>query len=147
MTRLRVGEWLAALFGVGLLLVMTLLDWYGDANAWAAYDVLDLWLALCAVVALALVAAQATRRSPSVPVALGVIGLSVSLLGVLGVLWRLANEPGDDGVTTVAAGAWIGLGCVAGLVVACWLSMRQESVPGAPEAPVRVMPDPRHGSS
>ena len=72
MRRLRDGEWIAGGGGAALLAAL-FLDWYGGLSAWRAHAVLDVVLALLALVPLALVVAQATRRSPAVPVALSVL--------------------------------------------------------------------------
>ncbi len=71
MGRLRDGEWIAGAGGVALLAAM-FLHWYGagrfEVTAWQAFDVLDVVLALLALVPLGLVVTQATRSSPSIPV-------------------------------------------------------------------------------
>ena len=83
MGRLRDGEWIAGAGGVALLAAM-FLHWYGDGpfelTAWQAFDVLDVVLALLALVPLALVVTQATRRSPSIPVAFSVLSTLAGML-------------------------------------------------------------------
>jgi hypothetical protein len=159
MGRLRDGEWIAGAGGVALLAAM-FLHWYGldlgpvqdavadfvdvgaEATAWQAFDVLDIVLALLALVPFGLVLTQATRRSPSVPVAFSVLTALAGALAALLILYRIVNQPGPNDVVEVQAGAWLGL--VASLVIAGggWRSMRVEPMPGAPLPPVEDLPLP-----
>jgi hypothetical protein len=145
MGRVRDGEWIAGAGGVALLAAM-FLHWYGagpfEATAWQAFGVLDLVLALLALVPLGLVVTQATRSSPSIPVALSVLtALAGGLAGLL-ILYRIVNQPGPNDVVEVQAGAWLGF--VAALVIAGggWRSLRVEAIPGAPLPPVEDLPAP-----
>ena len=86
MRRLRLGEWLAALAGVGLIVSLTL-DWYGvrgratGISGFAAFDVIDLLLVLVAAMGIALAIVQATRDRPALPVAAAVLTVTVGILG------------------------------------------------------------------
>jgi carbon starvation protein CstA len=145
MHRLRDGEWIAGAGGLALLAAM-FLHWYAagpfEATAWQAFGVLDVVLALIALVPLALVIAQATRPSPSIPVALSVCTLLAGLLAALLILYRIANQPGPNDLVEVELGAWLGL--LAALVVAGggWRSLRFEPIPGMPLPPVEDLPAP-----
>jgi hypothetical protein len=155
MGRLRDGEWIAGAGGVALLAAM-FLHWYGldlgpvsdvvdigaEATAWQAFDVLDVVLALLALVPFGLVLTQATRPSPSVPVAFSVLTALAGALAALLILYRIVNQPGPNDVVEVQAGAWLGF--VASLVIAGggWRSMRVEPIPGAPHPPVEDLPLP-----
>jgi hypothetical protein len=163
MRRLRDGEWIAGAGGVALLASM-FLHWYGaaleipdriigpdgfavelggaEATAWEAFGVLDVVLLLLALVPLALVVAQATRRSPAIPVALSVLTSLAGMLAALLILYRIVDQPGSNELVTVQAGAWAGL--LAALVIAGggWRSMRVEPIPGAPVPPVAGLPAP-----
>jgi hypothetical protein len=165
MGRLRDGEWIAGAGGVALLAAL-FLHWYGvslepldqalppgtigvldifqgaEATAWQAFDVLDVVLALLALVPLGLVFTQATRRSPSIPVAFSVLTTLAGGLAALLILYRIVNQPGPNDLVTVEAGAWLGL--LAALVIAGggWRSMRVEPIPGAPMPPVDEFPAP-----
>jgi hypothetical protein len=145
MGRVRDGEWIAGAGGVALLAAM-FLHWYGagpfEATAWQAFDVLDLVLALLALVPLGLVVTQATRASPSIPVALSVLtALAGGLAGLL-ILYRIVNQPGPNDVIQVQPGAWLAF--VAALVISGggWRSLRVEAIPGAPLPPVEDLPAP-----
>ena len=145
MRRLRDGEWIAGAGGVALLAAM-FLHWYAagrfEVTAWQAFGVLDVVLALLALVPLALVFTQATRRSPSIPVAFSVFTTIAGLLAALLILYRIVNQPGSNDLVTVEAGAWLGL--LAALIVAAggWRSMRVEPIPGAPMPPIEDLPAP-----
>jgi uncharacterized membrane protein len=166
MRRLRDGEWIAGAGAVALLASM-FLHWYGvsfdeqldpmvpsdvlgtlelvlgaEATAWEAFGVLDVVLLLLALVPLALVVAQATRRSPAIPVALSVLTTLAGALAALLILYRIVNQPGPNDVVTVQAGAWAGF--LAALVIAAggWRSMRVEAMPGVPLPPVEDLPAP-----
>jgi hypothetical protein len=125
MRRLRPGEWLAGAGGIALV-----------ATVWAGPIVLAVLLCCAAVPALALPVAQATRRSPALPIALGVLTTTAGFVAVVLALVRVLDEPG--------AGTWIGLGGALAALAGGWLSMRAEHVPGevAPHVPRRPAPPP-----
>jgi hypothetical protein len=146
MRRLRDGEWSAGAGGLALL-VSLFLHWYGaggvaEATAWQAFDVLDVVLALLALAPLGLVLTQATRSSPSIPVAFSVLATLAGALAALLILYRIVNQPGPNELVDVQVGAWLGF--LAALVVAggAWRSMRVEPIPGAPDPPVEDLPLP-----
>src|SRR3954447_9505193 len=115
----RTGERVAAIGGIALLVVSTL-DWYGTRSAWEAFAVLDVVLALVALLAVVLVVLNATRRSPSLPVAAAVLAFTVAAIAVLWVAFRLLDPPAPDG--GVASGAWLGLLCTVAVAVGSWVS-------------------------
>ena len=145
MVRVRDGEWIAGAAGLALLAAM-FLPWYGAGplkdTAWQAFDVLDVVLLLLALVPLGLVVAQATRRSPSIPVAVSVLTALAGALAALLILYRILDQPGANEVVDVQAGAWLGL--LAALVIAAggWRSMRVEPIPGTPLPPIQDFPAP-----
>jgi hypothetical protein len=149
MRRLRDGEWIAGTGGLALLAAM-FLHWYDidvriaavELTAWQAFDVLDIVLALLALVPLALVLTQATRRSPAIPVAFSVFTTLAGALAALLILYRIVNQPGPNDVVDVQAGAWLGL--LAALVIGAGgcRSMRVEPIPGTPLAPIEDLPEP-----
>ena len=89
-----------------------------------------------------LVVTQATRASPSIPVAFSVFTVLAGALAALLILYRIVNQPGPNDVVEVELGAWLGL--LAALVIAGggWRSMRVEPIPGAPLPPVEDLPAP-----
>ena len=141
MGRLRDGELIAGAGGVALL-VSLFLGWYSGASAWEAFSVLDVLLALLALVPLALVVLQATRESPSLPVAFSVLTVVAGALATLLVLYRVVNQPGANDAVEVELGAWIGLAAAVVTAAGGWRSMRVEEIPGAARPPIEDLPAP-----
>jgi hypothetical protein len=145
MGRLRDGEWIAGAGGVALLAAM-FLHWYGagpfEVTAWQAFGVLDVVLALLALLPLGLVFTQATRTSPSIPVAFSVFTMLAGALAALLMLYRIVNQPGPNDVVEVQAGAWLAFLAAAVITAGGWASMRMEAMPGRPARPVEHMPSP-----
>jgi prepilin signal peptidase PulO-like enzyme (type II secretory pathway) len=138
---LRGGDVTAGLAGAALLASL-FLDWYSGLSAWEAFSVLDAVLALLALVPFGLVATQATRDSPSLPVFLSVLTTVAGLLAALLILYRIVNQPGPNDVVVVHLGAWAGFSAAAVLTAGGWWSMRDESMPGVPAPPVEDLPAP-----
>jgi hypothetical protein len=139
---MRPGEIVAGLGGAILLLSLSL-EWYSvggrELSAWEAMSVLDVLLALIAVLALAVPLVAAPARGPAQPMAIEVIASVVCAIAVLLVVFRLLDHPGG-----LLSGAWLGL---AGSVLAwsgAWMALRDESTPGAtlPDVPRRPVPTP-----
>jgi hypothetical protein len=130
MGRLRAPELIAGAGGVALLVALST-DWYSGATAWQAFSVLDVVLALLALAPLALVALQATRQSPSLPVAFSVLTTVAGALATLLILYRILNQPGPNDLVEVEPGAWLGLAAAAAMAAGGWRSVRVEAIPGA----------------
>jgi multisubunit Na+/H+ antiporter MnhB subunit len=160
LNRLRQGELIAAGGGAALLIVM-FLDWYGAGgsatfqgqdieislgfNAWQAFSVTDLILALTAVSAIGLAVITASHRSPALPVAGSVITATLGALATLLVFYRILNQPGPNEFFEVKLGAFLGFVSVLAVAVGGWLSVRDEQWEDAPMATdVRPTP-PREG--
>ncbi len=139
MGRVRDGEWLAAGGGVALLASL-FLDWYGGRTAWQGLAVIDVLLALLALVPLALFAAQATRPSPAVPVALSVLTPLAGALAAVLIAARMIDRP--DAAQGLHRGAWLALAAALVVVAGGWRSMRVERVPGVSLPPVEALPAP-----
>jgi hypothetical protein len=146
LARLRTGDWIAGAWGL-VLLASTFLAWYdlGGAtiNAWEAFGVIDVFLALLLVLVAALVIATARAASPAVPIALDVIACAFAAIVLALVLYRHVNEPGPNSLVAVDAGAYIGLLAVLGVFAGTALAMRDERMPAVPPGPVaEVLPAP-----
>jgi hypothetical protein len=141
MRRLRDGEWIAG-GGGGALIAALFLDWYGGRSAWRALAALDVVLATLALVPLALVVVQATRRSPAVPVALSVLTVPAGALAVLLVAYRIADPPASGPLGEVHGGAWLGLAAAVIVAVGGYRSMRVERIPGVRAPTVQSLPAP-----
>jgi hypothetical protein len=156
LSRLRPGELIAAAGGVGLLVVM-FFDWYAAGgrtqvagrdidisvgfNAWQAFGITDILLALTALTAIGLAVLTATQRSPALPVAASVITSTVGILATLLVLYRILNQPGPNEFIEVKFPAFLGFLCVLAIAAGGWRSMRDESWEDAP-VPTDLHPSP-----
>ncbi len=156
LSRLRRGDLIAGLGGVALLIVM-FLDWYGAGgnatfqgqdikislgfNAWEAFSITDLILALTAVAGIGLAVITATRRSPALPVAASVITATLGALATLLVFYRILNQPGPNEFFDVKLGAFLGFLSVLAIAAGGYLAMRDEQWEGAP-MPTDVRPTP-----
>jgi hypothetical protein len=103
---------------------MVTVHWYGGKTGWTVLTSAR-WLALVTIVAaLVLVASQATRPAPALPVTMSVIVTVLGLLSALWLLYRVAVSPAVDR----QVGAWLGLASAGTILVGGFLSMRQEGV-------------------
>src|SRR4051812_10454472 len=143
--RVRAWDWLTGLAGL-VLLVSLFLPWYGggatDASGWEAFTVIDVVLALAALLAIALPLVTAAQRTASVPQSwvaiVMLIGVPAAILAVI----RLLNLPGDG--LTREAGVWIGAASALALTVVAYRSMGDRTFPSAmrPRLDVEVIPSP-----
>ena len=147
--RLRTGEWLAAAGAVAIAVTLAL-PWYGararqeTVTGFESFAVIDILLLLAAAVGLALAILQATKDSPALPVAFGVLTVTTGVIATLLVLYRLINEPGPDEFLDVRLGAWLGLAATVALTAGGWLSLANEHVRGLPPGPEpELRPSPR----
>ncbi|HET8952076.1 MAG TPA: hypothetical protein VFN44_16260 [Solirubrobacteraceae bacterium] len=137
MRRVRLGEVVAGAAGV-LLLASLFLKWYSvssaavlgagqrGVSAWTAFSVVDILLALVALLGIALALAQIVGRGPALPVAIGVITTTLGLAATLLVLYRILNQPGPNDLIDVEVGAWVGLVACVGVFLGGWLSLSDE---------------------
>jgi hypothetical protein len=131
MRRVRPGEIVAGVAGLALLVVL-FLDWYSVAgretglSAWDAFTVVDILLALVALLGIATFASQVAGRGPALPVALEVVTTTLALAATLLVLYRIINQPGANDLTGVEVGAWLGAACCLALFLGAWLALSDE---------------------
>jgi hypothetical protein len=139
MNRLRPADIVAGAGGLALLLAL-FLPWYEDLTAWQAFSVVDVLLALAALLAIALPVVTAVASGPAKPVAFAVLSSVGSILALLLVLWRLIDAPADG--FGLRYGAWIGLAAALVMLGGCWGAMRDERTPGVavPDVPRRPAP-------
>ena len=145
---MRRAEPLAGLGGL-LLLVSLFLPWYRlqdpslqvaeDFSAWQALAVIDVLLAILAVPAILVPVLSLARRGPAKAIAIAVIASATGWLAIVLVAVRLVFPP--DGLD-LRYGAWLALAGALLAWVGSWLSMRDESTPGAaaPDIPRRPAP-------
>jgi len=161
MSRLRAADIVAGVGGLALLVTL-FLPWYGfeapaartegaltvlnlvsgdpTPSAWQAFSVVDILLALTALLAIALPVVTAVTSGPAKPVAFAVLSSVGSILALLLVLWRLIDAPGDG--LELRYGAWLGLAAAVVMLGGCWGAMRDERTPGQapPNLPRRPAP-------
>jgi hypothetical protein len=141
---MRKAEPIAGLGGM-LLLISLFLPWYARGSepaltAWSAFAVADIVLALIALLALAVPAVSAIARGPAAPIATEVASSVLAAIAVLIVAFRFVFPPGDE--LSLDVGAWVGLVGALLAFAGSWLSMADESTPGAvtPDVPRRPAP-------
>jgi hypothetical protein len=132
LTRVRFYEWMLAAFGAALVGVM-FVHWYGfgarRVDAWQAFSVTDVVLAVVAAVAIGVAVAGATHRTVALPQALSALATIAGGVATIVVLVRAASPPGDGAVSR-EVGLWLGLVCAIGIAVCGWRSMSDEHFPG-----------------
>ena len=117
--------------GVALLASM-FLSWYSVSGrddtltAWGAFSVVDVLLALIALLGIALALSEVVGRGPALPVAIGVVTTTLALAGTLLVLYRILNQPGPNDQISVEVGAYAGFLATLGVFVGAWLSLSDE---------------------
>ena len=153
-TRLRKGELIVGAGGIVLLASMFLLKWFGlsgavasdaqrlgistSVNGWHGLTTLRWFMLVTVALSFALVYYQATRRAPAVPVTLSVLVFVVTLITLIGLIYRvLINEPGPNSLIDQKAGAYIGLIATLAITIGAFLSMREEGLAAA-DAPAEI---------
>ena len=142
--RVRPWDWVAGAAGVALLVVLAL-PWYdlldGSLSGFQAFSIVDLWLGLTALLAIAIPIATAFSESPPIPLVFLVSAEACSWIAFLLALWRAVDDPGK-GLDPTAM-PWIAVLVVLALSAAVWRAMRDERAPGVKQPPpVRTMPAP-----
>lgn len=141
LARLRLGEILAAVSAVGLLVVLGA-DWFelrsqvavvgatstGYASLGWFADALLIFAALCC---LALAVATVRERQPSTPVAIQTLTVVATFVALVCVALRLIFQPSlgvgaDDTRVDLLPGAYLGLAFTLLMFVGAWLSIGDE---------------------
>ena len=160
---MRRAEPLAGLGGL-LLLVSLFLPWYRDGvyvlttfsggteavhalrtwelTGWRAFTVIDVLLALLAALALAVPLSSLLATGPAKPVAVAVLASAFGWLAVLLVGFRLLFPDDPSGVIELRFGIWLALAGALIAWVGSWLSLRDESTPGAVAPDIPRQPAP-----
>jgi hypothetical protein len=140
---LRLGEWVGALGGLGLLVAL-FLQWYsqgdpkgyGDTTGWQAFSVTDLVLAATAIVALSVGLCVLFRISVSYPVAGSSVATGLGAVAVVLIVIKLINPPSVDPffASDPEIGAWLGLGSAVAITIGGYLGMQPLKAPKASAA-------------
>jgi len=142
--RVRTADLLTAAAGL-VLLVSLFLEWYerpeGAVTAWGAFGLLDLLLALVALLAIALPFVTAARDSPAVPVAVEVIVVALAFLVAPFLIYRLIDAPGQD--ADLSVGALVGAVALLTIFATDAIALKDERAPAIRDAgPIPVLPAP-----
>jgi len=139
--RLRAGEWIVALSGVALLASL-FLPWYGDRTGFEALAVNDVILAAIALAAIAVLVVTAGQRVPAVPIALESVVTVLGFVALVLVAVRAVWIP--DGADGREWGLWLALAGAAGVAMASWVAIGDDTMAGAPPQPEpEPLPTPR----
>jgi hypothetical protein len=168
MSRIRLGEWVAALGAVGLLVVL-FFDWLGvslkgslptgsgaaqnqvglaysgSLSGWGTLGwLMDVLLCVAIVGGLALPYMAAKRTSPAWPVGAGVLTWAIGAAVLLILVVRLIFLAGDEGPIGIGVQlpAYLGLVFAALIPVGAFLSLRDERT-DSPEARAYTPPPAR----
>jgi hypothetical protein len=143
--RLRGAELLAGTAGV-VLLVDTFLPWFefrsGKLDAWQSFAVTEVAIAAAIVMAFTLFVVTLMARTTAAPVAAAVWTTPVGLIATIWVLVSVLVKP--DAALQNCYGSWVGLAATVAILVAGWLSIRDERPrPGVDvHAPTENLPPP-----
>lgn len=138
LTRIRLGEMLAAAGAICLIVSLTL-PWYenaeGKLSAWSTFGPAVVLLMLAAIVALVLFVSTIAEHTPALPVAAGVWCVLFGLIAVIAAIVRVLERP--DHATSLCAGAWLALVGAVAVLLGAWQSIRDERTsryqPAVPE--------------
>ena len=153
-SKLSLGEQIAAVSGIALLIVL-FLPWYGvdvssgvanisasdSASAWEAFGFVDIVLFVVALVAIAIPVARMTDSTPD-DIPGGMLVLSAGVIGLLLVVWRIIDLPTPDSASFGAVnvdfgrkiGVFLGLIATAGIAYGGWRAMEESPVSSTPAA-------------
>ena len=143
--RLSRGELIAGIAGLALFIVM-FFSWFGapgvagdasdvaaelgivvdlglTANAWQAFDFIDLVLLLTVIVSVGVAIAAAAAKNVNLPVAGGALTAGLGIIATLLVLYRIIDPPFSAGREI---GVWLGLIASAGVAFGGWTSMQEQ---------------------
>ncbi len=124
--RLRSGELVAGV-GAAALAVAMFLDWFGGRSAWETLTVGRVLLVLTIALAATLVVITLRKRAVSMATSSATITVGVGALTLLYLLYRVGiDEPGRNGVVSIDAGAYLGVGCALAIVAGAWRALADE---------------------
>lgn len=158
--KLRNGDWIALVSGVGLIVAL-FLPWYGaggdTASGWASMTVIDVVLCVCALFGVAQWASTAQQPTPAFPLAIAGLGAWTGVVATILALTRVIDAPAEG--LGLEFGALVALASSVGLFTGAWRSLGDERIrmpdgrwshPAGGEigagVEVKTLPAPRGGS-
>jgi hypothetical protein len=144
--RLRIPDYVAGAFGLALLISL-FCPWYkmvdGTVDGWRSLKLIDIWLFITALMAIAIPVVTAAKDSPALPVAMDVITTWIAFVAFWLVLYRLLSVANSAFVTGRSWGLYLAFVAVIGTLAGAYWAMRTEDAPGMrPPPEVRAMPAP-----
>jgi hypothetical protein len=127
--RFEIGPLLIALAAI-VLLVALFLRWYGAADAWDAFEITDLLLAVLAVTCIGMALALIVPELPG-PTPRPLPWLVAAVVVI--VAEELINPPPTVAVTRLGAGAWIAFGSACVMALGALLTVSRVSLAVAVE--------------
>lgn len=123
LSRLRLGEYLAALGSAALLVALFALNWYCRPTivGWHAIPTLRWFVLISAALGLGLVLTQAAMRGPALAVTLDLLGMLTAGLTTILIAIRMITTG-----ATLWTGAWVGVGAAALTALGAFRAMRTE---------------------
>jgi hypothetical protein len=125
---------------------------FSEASGWEVFSVVDVLLALSALVAIAVPLVSAFTRGPAKSIGIAVIASTITPLALLIVVFRILFPPDVEPVVlgsitarltlSPGLGAWLSLAGALIAFVGAWMSMRDESTPGAAPPDILRRPVP-----
>jgi hypothetical protein len=152
--RLRTGELIAGIAGVLLFIVM-FFGWFGlpdvetgvpgltaeglaeaagvdtTANAWQAFDFIDLVLLVTIVIAVGLAVAAMAAQTVALPVAASALTAGLGILSTLLILYRIIDPPEE---ATREFWVFVGLVLAGAIAYGGWRAMQEEGTSFGAEA-------------
>jgi hypothetical protein len=122
LSRVSPPEFVAGLCGLGLLIAL-FVPWFDGADAWQAFTVIDLLLALVGAAAAALPVIAASNAKPDAPITATALTTLGGIVATLLVLFRLLDPPGT---ASRDVGLYLGMLAALGVAAAAWRSMADE---------------------
>jgi hypothetical protein len=143
--RLNTGEKVAGVSAV-LLFIFMFFDWFSaevsggeglfsvsvGGSAWQAFDLIDIFLLITVIVALAVVVVRISDAVLEPPVSMNAVVAVLGGIAVLLILYRIIDPPGGGDVAGVSVdisptvGAFLGLIAAAGITFGGYRAMQEE---------------------
>jgi hypothetical protein len=122
LSRVSPPELLVGICGLALLIAL-FVPWFDGADAWQAFTVIDLLLALVGAAAAALPLIAASNAKPDAPISATALTALGGIVATLLVLFRLLDPPGT---ASREVGLYLALLAAIGVATSAWRSMADE---------------------